>query len=190
MDRGLAQTNPEVIFLRPLHGENRVVVAWQCQMVELGVHFAFDDACQLPNRLPRSLAGVKLILIDEKSWDHYHTAQVKSFVAKGGLVFKVETPESWSITDETVIRNPLEMMAASAGLKLNHPAIRRRLQKRKFCHLFRDRREFILQQLNIYRKRPNDQLWSEPYAFGLLHNLPLFHQYEPEYGWLDLLDEQ
>src|SRR5688572_28877240 len=36
-------SQPEVIFLKPIHGEHRIVVAWQCLMVELGLHFLFDD---------------------------------------------------------------------------------------------------------------------------------------------------
>lgn len=178
--------NPEVIFLRPLHGENRVIVAWQCLMVELGIHFAFDDRYQLPDRLPRSLDGVKLILIDEKSWDHYRKARQ----AKHVLVFKVKTPDPWSITDETVVRNPLELMAASAGLRLDHPAIRRRLQARPFRQLFGELRAFFLSQLKVYLERPNNKLWSEPFAFGFLQTMELFHEYEPNHGWLKLLDQQ
>lgn len=47
--------------------ERRPETPWPCRMLECGVHLAFDDAYQLPDRLPNDLDGAKGMVLEPKS---------------------------------------------------------------------------------------------------------------------------
>ena len=185
----MSQSDPEVVFLQPLHGEDKRSIAWQCLMVEHGIHFAFGDRYQLPEKLPEEMGGIKLVLIDPESWDEYHSGQtgrgLEQIEAKGGVINCLRGPVDFHAIDENAIRGDFEMMVASADLTLDHPAIRTRLQSRTFRQLYDELREpYFMRQLDLGLRRDP---WNEPYSYNILHTVELFDEYDPRFGWSDRL---
>lgn len=183
---------PEVIFLRPLHGETRRETAWQCLMVEFGIHFAFDGDDQLPDRLPDDMTGVKAVCIDPASWVERQQGEtgrrLKAFADAGGVVFPVRGPEQFDAIDENAIRGDVDMMIASANVTLNHPALRSRLQARTFRQLYDSLRDsYFLGQVELGLQRGPDSAFNEPFAYLLLQTMEQFAEYDPQFGWHDRL---
>ena len=179
---------PEVLFLRPIGEETKREIAWQCLMVEYGIHFSFDDSYALLDALPNDLSGVGLILIDPASWDEYHrryAPRFEAFEAAGGIVFALRGPLDFQVIDENALRGDLEMVAASAPLTLHHPALRARLQARTFRQLYEQLREpYFMGQFNSGATRDP---WNEPYSYGILQTIELFDRCDPAFGWAERL---
>src|ERR1051325_2114317 len=180
--------NPEVVFLRPLHGETKRETAWQCLMVEFGIHFAFDEQYQLPDRLPADLTGVKAIVIDPASWDEYHAGEtgkeVARFIRSGGIIFQTRGPEQFDGIDENAIRGDFDMMIASANLTMNHPRLRDRLQARTFRQLYESLREsYFLHQIEYSIQKGWESAFNEPFAYLLMQTMEQFDKYDPSFGW-------
>lgn len=184
--------NPEVIFLKPLHGETKRETAWQCLMVEFGIYFAFDDQYQLPDGLPGDLSGVKVVCVDPRSWDEYQGSEIglrlRQFADSGGIVFKLGGPEQFDAIDENAIRGDLEMLMASADLTLAHPALRTRLQARTFSDLGAALFDpYFSGQIETGFTKGPEALFNEPFAYMVLQTLEQLAELDPTAGWTDRL---
>jgi rhamnogalacturonyl hydrolase YesR len=183
-------TPPEVVFLRPRQ-ETKRETAWQCLMVEYGVHFAFDAAYQLPEELPADLAGVKAVLAAPEDWPALrarHAERLAAFSRAGGVAYPVRGPTEFQVIDENAIRGDFEMIVASAGLTCDHPALRRRLQGRSFRQLYGELRDgYFLGQLELGATRDP---WSEPFSYNIMQTMELFDLYDPAFGWRQRLREK
>ena len=182
----------EVLYLRPIDGETKLETAWQCLMVEFGIDFAFDENHELPDKLPEDMSGVKALLVPPDSWEHYHAEKsgerIRKFVEEGGVIYRAKGPKEFNEINENVTRGGLEMIMASAGLTLNNPNLRQRLQNRSFRNLYElHRDDYFMRQINLGIERGVDTVFNEPYAYLLLHTMEAFHEYDPSHGWQDIL---
>ena len=187
-------SDPEVICLPPTRPETNLDLAWQALMVEFGIDFAFDDDYQLPEDLPESLDGVKAICTNQDSLDDYLTGplgpRLRAFADSGGVVFGYWGNELQNPIDENATRGALDMVVASAGLTLNHPRLRKRLQARTFARLYAAlRAPYFEKQIEHGLSKGLDATFNEPYAYNILHTMEAFAEYDPDSKWDERLRE-
>jgi len=180
--------NHEVICLRSKCPETNLDVAWQALMVEFGIDFAFDDDHELPASLPDSLDGVKAVVADQDSLADYLAGplgpRLRAFADSGGVVFGYWGNELQNPIDENATRGALDMVVASAGLTLNHPRLRERLQARTFAQLYDAlRAPYFENQIESGLARGLDTVFNEPYAYNILHTMEILAECDPQGGW-------
>lgn len=190
----VADNQKEFVFLRPKGVEDKRVLMWLCLMVEMGIDFDYDDAYQLPTKLPGEPGNIKIVAIYQDDWEAYHQEYgktLKHYEECGVTVYQFEPlGDGDGRTREAWVRMDLEMVLVSQPVKLNHPRARERLQNRDFDQLLSENREFLLRQLSSVETPPrNKMVWGDPHAYGMLEPALLYRELDVNFNWSDRLEK-
>ena len=178
-------SGPQIVFLRSLGEEHPLVTMWLCDMVDMGIDFAYGDDYQLLDTLPPEPGPIRIVVIQEDDWDAYHERlgdTLRAYGEAGVTVFnwrplgdgETRVREAW-------VRMDIEMVLTEQNVTLDNPVARERLQRRGFWQLLNENRDYMARQMASSERK--DYPWGDPHTCGVLEPSHKLAKLEPDAGW-------
>jgi rhamnogalacturonyl hydrolase YesR len=156
----------ELVILAPVAGDRRFD-EFLFAAVDLGLYFPYTVDWQLPTAVPEPGPALRCILMDPTraaALGDEERDRLAAFRRDGGVVAELDlrTPAGGAIGDIGT-RHWLSRLAVTAGLTIDHPVCRQRLQARDEDDLVRAWRAALADELGQYERMGN--YFSDPVGY-------------------------